>query len=145
MANFHAARATEAGTLDGKDSTDFAPKSAEAWRELENWPSRGPGGTLSTYGCCGPCPPGSTTRQATRRPTTNKDPYGVVHLKGRVRWNMKSAGSDNRWWSYRMMNLPQGYRPSGDRTFAVVSNNQLSATLGAATGTTLPGARTGAT
>jgi hypothetical protein len=30
VANLHAARATEAGTLDGKDSTDFAPKSAEA-------------------------------------------------------------------------------------------------------------------
>ena len=144
MANFHAARATEAGTLDGKDSTDFAPKSAEAWRELENWPSRGPGGTLSTYGCCGAMSSWVNYSPGDKA-AYYKDPYGVVHLKGRVRWNMKSAGSDNQWWSYRMMNLPQGYRPSGDRTFAVVSNNQLSATLGAATGTTLPGARTGAT
>jgi hypothetical protein len=126
VANLHAARATEAGTLDGKDSTDFAPKSAEAWRELENWPAGGPGGTLSAYGCCGAM--SSWVNYSTGdKAAYYKDPYGVVHLKGRVRWNMESAGSDNRWWSYRIMNLPQGYRPSGDRVFAVVSNNQPSA------------------
>ena len=142
VANLHAARATDSDTLDGRDSADFAPRSAEAWRELENWPAGGPGGTLNAYGCCG-----NMSSWVNHSPSDKaayyKDPYGVVHLKGRVRWNLEGPSSDNRWWSYRIMNLPQGYRPSGDRIFAVVSNNQPAAITVEASGGVGPTAQLG--
>jgi hypothetical protein len=55
VANLHAAKATGADTLDGKDCDELAPKAVEAWHEAgaaNGPPFRGPrrnvGSTIST-------------------------------------------------------------------------------------------------
>ncbi len=102
VANFSADR------LDGKDSTDFAPKVVEGWHEV-----------------------GATNEPQFTNGWTNysvdfstaafyKDPWGVVHLKGRV-----SGGTVAHGGSGVIFKLPCGYGPSRDELHSVLSNDAV--------------------
>ncbi len=93
-----------ADKIDGKDSTDFAPRAVEGWHEVgaanqpdfqNGWINYG--ANLSTA-------------------AFYKDPYGVVHLKGVVK-----GGTVSR----TIFELPCGYAPSQDEAHVVLSNETV--------------------
>jgi hypothetical protein len=67
-----------ADKVDGKDSSAFASKTPEGWHEIET------PGEPYFGGVDGGVRP--TTAAATTRPAFYKDPLGIVHLKGLVKW-----------------------------------------------------------
>jgi hypothetical protein len=86
--------------LDGKDSSAFATKQAEAWHELG---TEGDPALQPRYSQAGPVNIGGTLKSL-NTPAFYKDPFGVVHLKGTVQ-NDQTAGNV-------VFTLPAGYRPA---------------------------------
>lgn len=114
--------------LDGKDSSDFAPGKAEAWRVVDE-DYGGSGFYVSSTGQCGGVGRPNWMDQARfgndwARTAYFKDQAGVVHLKGQVRDNSSC------WAEYEELGehavvfvLPAGYRPAERQAFATTSNH----------------------
>ena len=102
--------AYNANTLNGKQSTDFAPRAVEPWHVIgsanepgfqNGWTNFDPNGFYSTA-------------------AFYKDPYGVVHLKGVVK-----GGTVSHSRSGTIFMLPYGYGSEQDEVHAVLSNEGL--------------------
>ena len=93
--------------LDGRDSTEFAPNTVEAWRtvgtsEFRNgWSNFGHGHSAAAF---------------------YKDPWGLVHLKGLVSGG--TVADSPVVTSGTVFALPCGYAPDEAEVHAVLSNNQ---------------------
>jgi len=99
--------AYNAYTLDGKQSSDFAPRAVEPWHVIgsanepgfqNGWTNFYPNEILTTA-------------------AFYKGPYGEVHLKGVVKGGTVSHSSSGIIFS-----LPYGYGPDQDEVQAVLSN-----------------------
>jgi hypothetical protein len=135
--NSDAGKATnlDADKLDGKDSTEFASSTIEAWHEV------GSSGEPQFTGSAS-CPqPDGTTRTCTwgNADTTTthnsaaffKDSSGIVHLKGYV--TAPNCGAlQNNCMGLNASVLPQiyilpvGYRPAKEEVQATISDSGLS-------------------
>ena len=112
--------ATNADTLDGKDSAAFVPSGAEPWHDaaLNSTGTRGTGVPLHHY-CFWTAfgSPWST-------PGYFRDGLGVVHLRGIAKAN---DGDDtdclpNSAQDRTMFTLPEGYHPEADIELTTTSN-----------------------
>lgn len=107
---YQAQDANNANTLNGKQSSYFAPRAVEPWHVIgsanepgfqNGWTNFDPNGFFSTA-------------------AFYKDPYGVVHLKGVVKGGTVSHSS-----SGIIFMLPYGYGSEQDEVHAVLSNEGL--------------------
>ena len=103
--------AYNANTLNGKQSSDFAPRAVEPWHVIgtanepgfqNGWTNFDPSGWSLTTAAF------------------YKDPYGVMHLKGVVK-----GGTVSHTGSGIIFSLPYGYGPEQDEVQAVLSNDAL--------------------
>ena len=123
-----------ADSLDGKDSSDFAPRAAEAWRVVDR-DYGGSGFYVSSTGQCGGLGRPNWMDIARfgndwARTAYFKDAAGVVHLKGQVRDNSScypeySAPNENAI----IFVLPEGYRPAERQSFGTTSNHAFGEAL----------------
>ncbi len=119
-----------ADSLDGKDSSDFASRTAEAWRVVDE-DYGGSGFYISSTGQCATAsPPRPNWMDIARfgndwaRTAYFKDQAGVVHLKGQVRDNSSCWAEYNQLGEHAVIFvLPAGYRPGERQTFATTSNH----------------------
>lgn len=109
-----------ADSLDGKDAGEFAVARAEAWHEVG---ALGEPGFIDSFGCGGGGCAGWTNFGAGHNTVGfYKDPYGVVHLKGVVKWTNagQSAPAGCGWPIFQ---LPEGYRPASTEAHATMKND----------------------
>jgi hypothetical protein len=110
--NSTAGKATNlnADKLDGQDSAAFAPKAVENWHEVG-----APGEPAFTSS--------GWTNFGSPHTTAGfyKDPYGVVHLKGLVKWTGGGHVAD----CVTPFVLPQGYRPAAREIHPSLKNDTL--------------------
>ena len=97
-----------ADRLDGLDSGAFAPKAVENWHEVG-----APGEPAFTSS--------GWTNFGSPHTTAGfyKDPYGVVHLKGLVKW----TGGGHSAQCVTPFVLPQGYRPAAREIHPSLKND----------------------
>lgn len=121
-------------SLDGKDSSDFAPRAVEAWRVVDE-DYGGSGFYVSSTGQCGGLGRPNWMDIARfgndwARAAYFKDAAGVVHLKGQVRDNSScypeySTPNENAI----IFVLPGGYRPAERQSFGTTSNHAFGEAL----------------
>jgi len=108
-----------ADSLDGKDAGAFAAAQAEAWHEVG---TPGEPEFIDSFGCGGGgCAGWANFGAGHNTVGFYKDPYGVVHLKGVVKWTNagQSAPAGCGWPIFQ---LPEGYRPASKEAHATLKN-----------------------
>ncbi len=113
-----------ADKLDSIDSTGFVKTAKPATGTLvgEAWHA-----VTAFDVCLGSCPTTSWVNYGASYNTVGycKDPLGVVHLKGLVKWNQASGPTGGcEIWS--LFQLPAGYRPGATEIRATLRNDTLS-------------------
>ena len=109
-----------ANTLDGKDSTDFAPADTEGWHVI-GAPGEPAFPDHNDFSC-----EFSNLGAPWNDAAFYKDPWGVVHLRGVVQasnGNTFFCGSLDR--DLELFQLPAGYRPAGDVLHATISGDEI--------------------
>lgn len=113
------AKAANADKLDGKDSTAFAPSSAEAWHEI-GATGEPPFDEQDPLACGFANFDGNHNSAAFYR-----DPWGQVHIKGLVKMIPGTLGDFcdpvNFAADRKIFTLPEGYRPAVRTVFPVMT------------------------
>jgi hypothetical protein len=109
-----------ADSLDGKDASEFAAARAEEWHEVG---TPGEPGFIDGFGCGGRgCAGWANFGNGHNTVGFYKDPYGVVHLKGVVKWtNAGQNAPGGCGWA--IFQLPEGYRPAATEAHASMRND----------------------
>ncbi len=108
-----------ADSLDGRDAGEFAAARAEDWHEVG---APGEPGFIDSFGCGGGGGAGWANFGAGHNTVGfYEDPYGVVHLKGVVKWTNagQSAPAGCGWPIFQ---LPEGYRPASKEAHPTLKN-----------------------
>ena len=110
-----------ADRLDGKDSSQLATKTSEAWHEIgaQGEPAFGGGWSNATppYICSAPVDPSCPVYNTAG---FYKDSLGNVHLKGSIKFDLSNCGGG--FCSSIAFRLPAGYRPAKAAVFNPVSD-----------------------
>lgn len=113
-----AAVAQNAKQLDGLDSSQFAPGTAEPWREVGT-----PGQPAFATGTCGaPCY-GNFDPANVNTVAFFRDPWGIVHLKGLA--ECLGGTAPPCFAGDRIFSLPEGYRPDRTASLSTVRSSNF--------------------